>query len=457
MTGAVRRLARDERGAALAAVILLLLVGSVVGVTTLQLAMHADEATGVDRERGQAVQAAEAGAHRAINRLRNNPGCDTEASDPVELTDGDEVVGSYRVRIDPEPGTGCDTDVRVVHAWGYGGTGGERSMRRLRIEVELIPQEGFQFTLFAAGPDGVVQAKNTASVDGDIYAESLDETQNNVIADRVITPGSIRTKDNAAYSGTLWAGADISLGQNADVGGSVVAAGSAGAGDIVLENGVEVARNVQAAGTVTLPTNYSVGGFISEDEGNLAPPPSLEKPTFTWDPANYDPAPETFDTADELSGALESDQDALAGTYYTDDASGTVEMPRRATVSGPLTIVTPGEVAMGRSLRSAGGSYPVVVVSDGTDGAIHVDQPGSYDASLDLLLYSPGTVEVLNRTTMRGAVYADEIRVKNRFAISRSSALAADPPPGFDFSQSATPRFLVAPLEWREVVPEPPS
>lgn len=449
---------RREDGATLIAVVLVLFVMIVIGTTTLRVATHANDATTVDRERVQAVQAAEAGIHTGISRLQRNAACDSSATSPVELVDGDEVVGSYQVRIDPEDGTSCDTERRVIHAWGFGATGGERSMRHLEVQVDLIPQDGFQFTLFASGPDGLVVANNNARIDGDVYAENMSQTHNNLDAQKVISPGSIHTKDNAVYSSTLWAGGDVTVGQNAKIGASVLATGSSANGDVTLENGAEIAKDIKAAGTVNLPTNYSVGGSITENHPNLPPPPQLDKPDFTWDPNNYS-SPQTFSTASELSDALEANKDDLHGTYYTDDPGATVKMPKHATVTGPLTVVTTGKVDAGRSMKASGGPWQVVVVAeDGGTGAIGVEKPASFDSALDVLLYTEGEVDLKNQTTMRGAIYADEIKLKNKVTVNRSESLAKDPPVGFDFTQSSARKFLVAPVIWREIVPgDPPS
>lgn len=445
---------RPERGSTLIAVVLVLFVAIVVGTTTLQVARHANDATTVDRERVQAVQAAEAGVNQALDRLELNGACDPGASASQELRDGSEVVSTYRVRIDPEAGTSCDTLKRVIEAWGYASTGGARAMRHLEVQVQLLPQEGFQFTLFASGSKGIVAVKNTGTIDGDIYAESLDQTQNNVNADKVITPGSIETKDNAVYSGVLWAGGNVTLGQNASVGGSVLAAGSTDAGNVVLENGAHVAHDVRAAGSVNLPTGYTIEGSVSEGNPNIPPPPVLEKPAFSWDGANYSPAPNVYSTAAELEVALEANKDDLQGTYYTNDPNTYVTLPKHAKVTGPLTIVTTGKVDLGRTMTAVGGPWQVVIVAQQTGtAAIDVAQPATFDSGLDVLLYTKGDVNLKNQITMRGSVYADAIQLKNKVTIERSGSLADSPPPGFDFSQSSAARFTVVPTLWREVVP----
>lgn len=458
---------RAEGGSTLIAVVLILFVTMVIGTTTLQVARHANDATTVDRERVQAVQAAEAGVNQAFDRLQLNGDCAalTPPADepPAKLWDGSESVATYRFRIDPEEGKTCPPGPqdrkRVIEAWGYSSTGDGRAMRHLEVQVQLLPQKGFQFTLFASGPKGIVTVKNTGTIDGDIYAESLDQTQNNLHADKVVTPGSIDTKDNAVYSGILWAGGNVTLRENASLGGSILAAGSSDVGNVLLENGTHVSHDVRAAGAVSLPTDYTIEGTLSENNPNIPPPPVLDKPTFSWDATLYSPAPNVYSTATELQAALEANKDNLQGTYYTNDPNTYVTLPKHATVTGPLTIVTTGKVDLGRTMSADGGPWQVVVVAQQTGtAAIDVSQPATFDSGLDVLLYTKGEVNLKNQITMRGAVYADAIEVKNKVTIEWSESLANNPPPGFDFSLSSAAAFTVVPTLWREIVPgEPPA
>jgi hypothetical protein len=449
----------SEQGSAIVAVVIVLFVGMIIGVSALQMAQHTNDATTVDRLRIQSVHAAEAGVNDAINRLGGNPSCDAAATAPQQMADAGGTLGQFQTRVDPEEGTNCaDTLNRVINAWGSAPVDTDRTLRRLEVGVRLIPHEGFQFTLFASGPTGIVTVKNTGTVDGDIYAENLDQTQNNINSDSVITPGSIDTKNNAVYAGSLWAGGNVTLRQNGSVGESITAAGSSADGNVLLENGVTISRDVKAKGTVTMPTTYTIGGAVSQNNPNLPAPPDLDKPVFTWDPTNYDPVPTTFATAALLSAHLESIEGNLQGTFYTAD-TGRITMPRHATVTGPLTIVSNGPIDMGRSMTNSGGPWQVAVISLSTAAdAINFDQPFTASTGLDILLYTLGGVDIKNAISFQGAVYADQIYLKNTATITRSESLASNPPKGFDFTQGSAARFTVVPVLWREIAPDgPPS
>lgn len=446
---------RGEEGSALIATILIVTVVLTLGAVALQTATHTEDATTLDRLRVQSMQAAEAAVSDAINRLQSNGACDAAVSSPANLTDGSRTIAKYQVRVDPEVGTLCDTYERVVHAWGYAPVSTSRSMRKLEVGVKLVPQDGFHYVIFAAGSQGTVEVKNNGLVDGDVYAENLDQTKNNIDAGTVITTGDIDTKNNAVYLGNLWAGGNVTVRQNGQVGGSITAAGSSSAGNVTLENGVIVNKDVKAKGTVSLGGTTVVHGSVSQNNGYLPPPPDLQLPAFTWDPSNYTPAPLTFPTAAAASTHLLVNRNALQGTIYVSDASGTVDFTNGGTVTGPLTIVTEGKVSFGGTL--SGGDYQVVVVSrnSGID-AISADKAVTAGVSLDLLLYTTGTISIKNMTGFTGSIYANKIELKNGFSVSRSDSLANTPPAGFDFTQSSAFRYTVVPIIWREVTPTAP-
>ncbi|MGH2760406.1 MAG: hypothetical protein ACRDKJ_12715, partial [Actinomycetota bacterium] len=346
MTTIGRAVRRDQGGSTMAAVLMVVMVVAVIAVSSMQLAQHSNDATSVDRERLQSVSSAEAGVTEAIGRIQAGASCDATATAFGPLYDGSKLLGRYRTRIDPESGTTCgQTPRRVIHSWGYAPTGGTRALRHLEVTVELVPSSGFPFTLFAEGSTGTIYVKNNGTIDGDIYSELLDQSKNNVASRNIITTGSIVTKNNASYSGTLWAGGNISIQQNSVIGQSLIATGTApGAqGNIVLGDNSRVGGDALAKGTVTLGSGAVVHGSISQNNPGLPPPPVLTKPTFTWNPANYTPSP-TQNTSANVTAALNTNRNNLQGTYRSTDSGGTIVFPDNVTITGPLTVVSSGKV-----------------------------------------------------------------------------------------------------------------
>ena len=461
-----RRLSSDA-GSAMITVLMLLLVVSALGIGVLSVAQHTNDATSVDRERLQTVQAAEAGINDAIRRIETGAGCDASVGGFNDLNDRGNLVGRFRTRIDRwTDDTFCgESPRRVIHSWGYAPTGkgpdgsaGTRALRHLEVTVELVPNDGFPFTLFAEGSTGTIFIKNNGIVDGDVYSEVLDQTKNNLTAHNVVSPGTIVTKNNVSYAGTLWAGGNVVIGEDGNIGGSIIASGTAPstAGDVTLDNGVIVGGDVTAKGNVAESTAV-VNGSISENNPNVPPPPTLTKPTFVWDPNNYSPVPTVgngrIGSTSAINALLNSSKSNLFGAYYSDDG-GTINVPSGATVTGPLTIVSSGKLTVGGSMFASGGPHQVVLaaLSPSTD-SISTGSTFTAPSGLDILFYTNGGFDLKNNVNFKGGVYADKIDLKNSFTITRSTSLATDPPPGFTFVYGTTPTHTVIPTLWREIVP----
>src|SRR5436309_738278 len=115
---------RSERGSALATVVMAGMVLSVIAVGAMQTSQHVTKVSSVDRERLQAVQAAEAGVNDAIRRIQAGAGCDGTPTAAQSLSDGTNPVGTFQEKITPEAGTTCGQTLnRVVDAWGFASTG----------------------------------------------------------------------------------------------------------------------------------------------------------------------------------------------------------------------------------------------------------------------------------------------------------------------------------------------
>lgn len=451
-----RALWRDQGGTTMAAVLMVVMVVTVIGVASMQLAQHSNDVTSVDRERLQSVSSAEAGVTEAIGRIEAGASCDATVTPFAPLYDGTKLLGQYRNRIDPEAGTTCgETPRRLIHSWGYAPTGGTRALRHLEVAVELVPKAGFPFTLFAEGSTGTIYVKNDGTIDGDIYSEVLDQSKNNVSSNNIITTGSIVAKNNSSYSGTLWAGGDVTVGNGGVIGQSVIASGSAPGsdGDIDLQTGSSVGGDALAKGTVTLGGGSVVHGSVSQNNPGLPPPPVLTKPTFTWDPSNYTPFP-TVGTAAQITTTLNTNRNNLQGTYRSTDSGGTIVFPDNVTITGPLTVVSSGKVDTGRTMSVSGGPYQVVVVAQSTaSDAIDIVKSLTVASGLHVLLFTDGGVDMKNHVSMTGSIYGDFIDAKNTFAISKSDLLMTDAPPGFTWTFGSSASFSAIPTLWREIVP----
>jgi hypothetical protein len=305
---------------------------------------------------------------------------------------------------------------------------------------------------------GTIYVKNNGTINGDVYAENLDQTKNNISAETIITPADVVTKNNASYSGTLWAGGNITIGANSNIGESVLTSGTkpGSAGSITFGGGGVVGEDVKAKGTVTL-NGQTVNGSVSQNDPNVPAPPNLIKPTFAWNATNYSPAP-VQNTAANINTALNTNKNALSGTYYNNSGSSSaITVPDNAKVTGNLTIVSTGRVILGNSLTAIGGPWTVVIIAQSPAAdAIDVAKAFTASSGIHLLLYAIGGVDMKNNMSLTGAIYANQIDAKNTFGIGRSTVLAQATLPGFTWDFSSSSVFSAVPTLWREVAPGAP-
>jgi hypothetical protein len=457
-----RRLKHDDEGSTLAAVLMVIMVVIAIGAATMQTAQHSNDVSSVDRERLQTVQAAEAGVNESIRALQaGSRTCDglvtTDGAAGTVLHDGADEVGRFRTRISPT----TDANVCLISSWGYAPTGDSRALRHIEVQTTLVPNHGFPYTLFAEGDAGGADAgkakvKNGGNVQGDIYAEVLDSAWNSFDAENVITPDTIVAKNNAVYTGTLWAGGDVTMGNGGNVGGSVLASGTkAGTqGNIVLNNAV-VGLDARAKGTISGSDN--VQGTVSANDASVPAPPVLQKPTFGWTAANYPSYIEN--TAANITTTLNTNKDNLQGVYHATGSTSTLTIPAASRVTGNLTIVADGKIVLPSTLTAVGGPWTVLIIALSSDVKAIDDMNKTFTSdmtNLDVLLFTNGGVNFDKRASFKGSIYASIIEAKNGFDAMRSTTLAALTPPGFGFDPAGAVSYSAVPTLWREVVPGAP-
>jgi cytoskeletal protein CcmA (bactofilin family) len=462
------RIRRDD-GIAIVAVLMMVLALTAVAVGAIQVAEHSNDVTSMDRERLQTVQSAEAGVSAAIRRIEvaSTPAsvC-TGVLDPsrTDLQDGDQLIGQYQVKISPDASAPIDPYACVIDSWGFAPTGGDRALRHLEVQVKLVPKAGFPFTLFAEGSTGTIFVKNSGTIGGDVYAETLDQSKNNIFARDIITTGSLSTKNNAVYAGSIWAAGNVDLANNSTVGGSISSSGSSGAGNVTLASGSVVNGDVIAKGTIT--NGGTINGASSPNNPNVPIPPNLVKPTFDENAIT----PYTSDNSGSASitnAALDAAKSNLTGRYrYT--GTGTITIPDNVTINGHLTIVSRGSIDLGQTMSlGADCQAPnppciVAIIALGQASgyqadAIDVVKSFTAASGLHILMYTLEGFDAKNAMTFTGSIYADSIDAKNTFTIGASDVLKTASPDGFTWDFSSSSSYSLVPTLWREVPHGTPS
>jgi hypothetical protein len=465
---ALKKLHRDE-GIAMVTVLMLMMALTGIALGSIQVAEHSNDVTSVDRERLQTVESAEAGVSAAIRRIEVAPSIASVCNGVLDTTrtdlkDGDQLIGQYQTKISADASVPVDPNACVIDSWGFAPTGGDRALRHLEVQVKLVPKSGFPFTLFAEGSTGTIFVKNSGTIGGDVYAETLDQSKNNIFARDVITTGSVETKNNAVYAGSIWAAGNVTLSNNSTVGGSISAAGTSAAGNVVLASGSVVSGDVIAKGTIT--NDGTIIGSSSPNNTSVPSPPVLVKPTFNENAIT----PYTSDNSGSASitnAALGAAKANLSGKYrYT--GTGTITMPDNVTVNGDLTVVSRGSIDLGQTMSVGANCLapnpPCVIAlialgqaSGFQSAALSVPKAFTGASGLHILMYTLEGFDVKNSMSFTGSIYADSIDAKNTFTISESDVLKTSGPDGFTWDFSSSSAYSIVPTLWREVPHGTPS
>lgn len=446
----IRRVRDDERGAGIVTALMITLTIFALGATWTKVGIHQVESSSYERYREQALNAAEAGVNAAIGALAGDLHW-AGTSSVVDLPDG---VGQYEVEVTPVDPTDPDDLDRYIVARGYAPSkdAARRSGRQLEQQVQLAPIDGFKHALFAS-PGGIV-GDNNSTITGDVYSAGNLTLNNQVqVFGSVTAVGTVTTQNNDDITKRVWAGKGAIIeNSQTTVHDDVWAGGNAGE-DVTI--GGVVHGDVQAGGSVTV--TGTVNGTISEN--NPPPtPPVYTQPTFTWDPANY-PAAASWTSASNFMDYWADNIAAFSGHHRVnggDDSSNKITLDQQWTMSGDVTIVANGPITLSRVIdngTSEDRTLTVVSFSE-RDPAIQLTNKLTLPSSIKVLLFAPnGSIDFSQLKDFRGAVYGEEINT------SQSFDLIFDPPavPGFSWDATSAVHFEVLVQTFREVPFEPTS
>lgn len=445
---------RDERGVALVTAIMVGFVATMFVVTTMYVAFHDQTSSARNRSWGQALHVAESGVHQAIAYLQNSSG--VVPSGTVTGTT-DEGTWSYRIQVQAR-------NRYQIDATGSVGTASStQSSRRLR--VTLAPPVSFKYALFSLSD---VTTKNNNLVCGDIYASTYVEVYNN---DAVRNPASascpsggtvgsgsvtaatgyIQLDNNSEIDGDAWSGGYNSSGVGIDNGGSIggnakASSSTPGCTDDPTHakykiSGGTIGGNATAWGTIT----STVTGTKTQSACTTSSE-TLSIPTFTYNANNYSSVHTyTFPTDyAAFNSYIAANRASLSGTFYITGGSSSYPVSLDGvTVSGDLTVVaTDAPIDMSSGGIGASGTNDKLIVlatwysapasgcatNGGNPGDCAIGIKNNFSPSSTnltggdnaaVLLYAPnGPIAFKNNADFQGAIYANNIQVKNNMDVS---------------------------------------
>lgn len=420
---------------------------------------HNATATAKNRSWGQAVHVAESGIQQAIAKLQSTGGVA-----PVGTVTGTTAEGTYQYQVTVRSRNRYQIDA----VGAVGSVSSLQSSRRLR--VMMAPPRSFNYALFSLSD---VTTKNNNLVCGDIWANTyVTVYQNDAVrsAENADCPdgsagsgsvtaatGSINLEHNSQVEGDAWSGGNDSTGRaitlagGASIGGFAKASSSSpGCVDdlshtrYIVDNGGSIAGTVTTWGAVT--GSGQTGARYPLTCTDAAATKSL--PPFSFNAANY-PAgtvhtytfPADYSSFNSYVAAHRSN---LSGVFYIQGGGASTPVDLGGvSVGGDLTVVatdSPIDAAQGIGAQAGNTADKLVVLASfyaapatscSTNGGNPGDcaigiknnfQPisgGVTDAgNTAVLLYAPnGPVAFKNNAEFLGAVYANNIQIKNNMNV----------------------------------------
>jgi hypothetical protein len=446
-----------EEGFALITTMLAIFVATMIATSMMYLSFHDSTAGAQNRSWGQAIHVAESGMHEAIAYLQANNG----AVPPGTVT-GTTADGAYEYKV-----TALPRNRYQIDSIGSSGKAVSLSAAR-RIRVTLAPPHSFQYALFSLSD---VTTKNNNLVCGDVWANTdVTVFQNDQIVagtdpqcpsgsigsgSATAAGGTITLQHNSLVEGDAWSGGSdssgdaISLAGGAKVGGFAKASsGTPGCADDPGHSGYKINNGGTIVGPSTAWGTIGGGGSFSTQSPMTCTAAAAAKPipTFNYNAANY-PGPNlheyTFPTDYAAFNAyISANQNNLQGTFHIigGDASTPVNLSG-VQIAGDTTIIADSApIDASGGIGAANNSSKLLVLASfyaapPTSCTTNGGNPGDCAIGLKnnfqpasgsltggnntaVLLYAPnGPVAFKNNAQFQGAVYANNIQLKNNMDV----------------------------------------
>jgi hypothetical protein len=454
-TGVLHRFRGEESGIAMIIAVVLLGVMGTLMALVLTVSTHTNFATGHGRSWVQALHVGEAGVNKAIAQLQSTGG-----SYAGTFTGATEE-GTYSVTVTHQARNRFQID-----ATGSVGTGAGLSATR-KIRVSMAPPSAFKYALFS---NTTVDTKNNDLITGDVWAnQNVIVDQGDTITGSVTAAtGYVQVNNGGTVTGDAWSGGfnasngqAIYLSTNATLGGAAKASVTAPTDPVTcggenqsnykvrLDSGAHITGNVNTWGTKTGSGTVGPPGAVVSNICTAAPA-TEPMPVYTYAPSNYDPATlHEYGTAASASSTAVADFQAYVATHKTNfsgtffiNQSGVVNQDVRVdltnvTITGDTTVVTntpiftngmdddttDAIVTLVSSYKPPGGST-CDLNQDTSECSVHLKNNFDPSQKTAVLVYAPyGPVAVKNNQIQYGAVYADNIVIKNNQSMTYDSRI----------------------------------
>lgn len=428
---------RGEQGMAMITAIMVIMVTAALAIVVVDTGQHSQTTARRGRNWDDALQTADGGVQRAIAYLQS-----TNGGVPPTLT-GTTDSGAYTTTV-----TYLGRNRYQISSSGTTG-GSIKGLTATRsIRVVMGPPKAFRYALFSLTD---VDTKNNNYVTGDVWAN-----------------GSVTVYNGDTITGNVWAATGwLQMSNNSTIGGDVITGGydpSSGQA-MVLNNGAHIGGKATAASsTPSCADDPSGTKYVINDGGSIsgttitwgtktgsgttgtlfthvckAAPATKPMPTFTYNPLNYNPAPQEFASPAAFSTYLSTHHSNLSGTFYIHggDANNPVDI-NGASIGGDTTIIAesaPIDAFGGVGVSAQNNSDKVLVLvsyyqpavgavctnngGNPADCAIGIKNNFQPNDNTATLIYAPnGPCAFKNNADFDGAVYCKNIVLKNNMNLT---------------------------------------
>lgn len=396
---------RGEDGVALVTAILVSMVVLLLSVSAVSLAIHNTDASGYDRRRLQAVDAAEAGID-AYYAMLNSTAFTAAGLDAVEGVDAQcrmtrtlttsppstvtVTPTFYTDSANSHPASCPDATFLEFNAKGpwyvsltaVGSVVGQATPTRTMQSRARLSVNGSGLTFPAAAMLGYnainfsanVQVYGSGSNNADLYSDGniTVTTQSNIKGNMYVTGSAYIANGNFQVAGDLWASSTVRV-DGGWIGGAVISAGStttacapgsspASASICVSGNttvGALTSGGAKTGGVISVKSPATVNGTLSPGTSGIANPPTQTYPSYTFTAGDWP----GYVTKTTCTDALNAINTWASGDLYIrlTGCSDFTQLPTKA-LPGNLAILTDGAITMSTPAKLTNG--------DGT-GAAH--------------------------------------------------------------------------------------
>lgn len=431
--------AADERGFALVAALLVMMVVTTLGFTIMQLAIQLGDQTARDRKTVVSAQAAQSGVAYYVSGLPTRTGaaiCDPQTGQATPSSRYSFTIVAYDAADVPLACTD-DDDVPayvVIDSRGSTGSVARQVTRRIQTKVLLDPlYGGFDSAIFSNEDltlfNSISVYENIAN-DAGIYTNGNFVSNNNVLLQGpVIAQGSATLSNSGSFAGGVWANGAISAINNV----SMAQYATSSTSSISMFNAASLQGDARAGTTISAGVSAITG--TRTQESPQGPPPPIDMPQLVWDA--------TIQAAWESEGySIHTYADcALAKAFIESGPTGSNlvrivstcslawENNSDISVMGNLAVITNGPISTSNNttFTAIGGdwnmfmivAYPSVGVPSCTTGSISFDNLTTLEG-LTTFVYTPCSLTFGNNNTngWQGQLLGGTVNLTNAMSMT---------------------------------------